>query len=118
MLGSQSVKWDGKKLQYEDTGTHKTNRTINPTSKQWKQFWTAADKVHLWKCNAYYDHTGISDGWFWQIEIEHGKTKMKSFGRNACPDDTDVTKTSEESLPNMTFSSFRSALEALIGFKL
>jgi len=120
MSGGQSVKWNGQALVYEETdnGQVVTNRTIQPTGKQWKEFWTATEKVQLSKWKRFYQNPNIMDGWTWTIEITRGKETVQTMGRNAVPDDQDVTKQSRDSLPNKTFNEFKTALEKLLGFKL
>lgn len=120
MAGSQSVEWTGKALVYKETKNSKTvtNRTIQPTDKQWREFWAATEKIQLSKWRPLYETPHIADGWVWEIEITHGTQTIKTMGRNAVPDDADVTKTSKETLPNKTFNGFKTALETLLGFKL
>lgn len=120
MIGSQSVEWNGKALVYErnEFSSVVTNRTIRPTDRQWQQFWAVAEKAKLSKWQRHYDNPNVMDGWVWKIDITRGTQKISTMGRNAVPDDADVTKPSKEPLPNKTFNEFKSALENLLGFKL
>lgn len=120
MGGHISVEWNGKALVYEATEDSSvvTNRTVHPTDKQWRQFWAATDKMKLSQWQRLYENPNIMDGWVWTIEITRGAQKINTHGRNAVPDDADVTKTSKEPLPNKTFNGFKSALEDLLGFKM
>ena len=120
MAGHTSVQWNGKALVYESTSISSaaTNRTIQPTDKQWREFWAATEKIKLSKWQRLYENTNIMDGWVWTIEFTRGAQKVNTMGRNAVPDDADVTKTSKECLPNKTFNGFKSALEKLLGFKM
>ena len=119
-MGFQTIKWNGKALVYEETkyGGVVTNRTIKPTDKQWREFWAAAEKIRLSNWRQFYENPDILDGWVWSIEITHGTQEINTFGRNAVPDDADVTKAANDSHPNKTFNIFKSALEGLLGFKL
>lgn len=120
MQGHISVEWNSKALVYEETKDSSvvTNRTVHPTDKQWRQFWAATDKMKLSQWQRFYENPNIMDGWVWTIEITRGAQKINTHGRNAVPDDADVTKTSKEPLPNNTFNGFKSALEELLGFKM
>jgi hypothetical protein len=120
MVGFQTAKWNGKALVYEETkyGSVVTNRTIKPTNKQWREFWAATERMRLSKWQRFYENPNILDGWVWSIEIEHGTQEINTFGRNAVPDDADLTKAAKDSHPNKTFNAFKSALEGLLGFKL
>jgi hypothetical protein len=118
--GGQSVEWNGKALVYEamENSSVVTNRIIQPTDKQWRQFWAAIEKVKLPKWQPLYENPNVMDGWVWKIDISRGAQKISTMGRNGVPDDADVTMTSKETLPNKTFNGFKSALENLLGFKL
>jgi hypothetical protein len=120
MVGFKSVEWNGKALIYQQTlhGRAVTNRTIRPTDKQWRQFWAATEQMQLSRWRPFYETPGVMDGWVWNIEFTHGTQKVKSFGRNAVPDDADVTRRAKETWPNKTFNALQSALEGLLGFQL
>src|SRR5690349_12992355 len=91
IYGSRSVEWNGKALVYREVGSGGgvTNRTIQPSNKQWQEFWASAEKLQLSKWIHLYEDPALMDGQVWNIEIVRGKEKIQVTGRNAYPADDD-----------------------------
>lgn len=120
MMNVVKVTWSGQALIYEKTqfGLVLTNRMSKPSKQQWREFWTATEKVQLSKWQRRYMNPDVLDGWVWSIGIKHGTQVFNTMGSNATPDDEDVKKTLKDISPSQTFIEFKIALEKLLGFNL
>jgi len=117
------VEWDGKALRYKVTGLdvdQKQSKTkaVTPSEAQWKKFWASVDGAKAWKWSTRYENEAVQGGTSWGLQMEHGEKKLKSSGRNAYPNDEDVTKGTQEPTPSKAFRQFRKGIEALLGFEL
>lgn len=55
-----------------------------PKKEQWKEFIIALTKYQAWKKE--YRENNVYDGTQWELKLQYGKIKIKSFGSNSYPE--------------------------------
>ena len=82
----------GKRIIYKTYGDEykllKTQKII-PTEDQWLAFWTAINKLNVWKWKTRYEDPHVMDGTSWGVCIEYGGRSIESSGSNSYPGESD-----------------------------
>ena len=89
---SYGAEIDGNRIIYKTFGDgYKLIKTqeINPTEKQWLAFWTALNKINIWKWETRYENPGVMDGTSWRVCLQYGGKSIESSGSNSYPGDSD-----------------------------
>ena len=82
-------------------------KSIEPSAKEWEQFFDVMDNLKVWSWKKDYNDEGMLDGTQWELIIKiKGKRGRKIYGSNAYPE------------PKGTFKSFIEALNKLSKSKI
>ncbi len=61
--------------------------TVVPNEREWIVFKKSLDDIGVWKWKKRYINSNILDGTQWELVIEYGDKKLKSYGSNSYPDE-------------------------------
>ena len=82
-------------------------KSIEPSAKEWGQFFDVMDNLKVWSWKKDYNDEGMLDGTQWELIIKiKGKRGRKIYGSNAYPE------------PKGTFKSFIKSLNKLSKSKI
>jgi hypothetical protein len=114
---SYKVELQGKVLVYTVSRREEIEKTkqITPSPEQWKRFWKRMDQVHLWKWQARYDNSSMTDGTLWTLDIQCGHQRMISVGIDSYPGDKGVRQPVNSYEKSKVFTAFCVAVELLLG---
>lgn len=88
------------------------DREIRPTTARWAGFWSACERLQVWRWAERYDEPLVLDGTSWSVELGIAGRQLQSGGANVFPglapgtSDTELTR---------AFRGFLAALRELLG---
>jgi len=110
-----SVKFENGVLKYKLFDAHpdhpEKELEIIPTGRKWLNFRKKLDAIDVWKWKRNYVNPDVCDGTQWELLIDYGIRKKKTYGSNCYPgyaDQYDMSRTTE-------FKALLHALELLLG---
>ena len=89
-------------------------KEILPTVQQWIDFKTVLNSINAWAWDPDYFTPEVYDGTQWELKINYGNKKIKTYGDNAYPGTKD-----DDMIFNLSrtpeFTAFVDALGLLLG---
>ena len=86
---------------------------IIPTAEQWQSFWTALDKIGIWKWCSSYSTPDVLDGTGWSVKIVRGDRTIETGGLNGYPGGRTGQECKDD--PTKRFNTFLRAVRDLVG---
>src|SRR4029077_13177823 len=88
---------------------------IQPSAKQWQNFWRTLNRLNIWCWQAKYSNPAVCDGTGWSAKIVYSDRSLVSSGDNCFPgrDGRAISITVHER--DNTFEKFFRAVAQLIG---
>ncbi len=80
---------------------------VAPSAHDWASFWSALDRIGVWRWQPHYHDLDVVDGTQWSLDLDDGVQKVQCSGSNAYPGGNDL----EQAQP---FQEFLAAISALI----
>jgi hypothetical protein len=88
---------------------------IQPSAKQWQNFWRTLNRLNIWCWQAKYSDPAVCDGTGWSAEIVYSDRSVVSSGDNCFPGrDARAISVTADGTDN-TFEKFCRAVGRLIG---
>jgi hypothetical protein len=83
------VRWRRGQLWYR---TDEMQTLVVPTSADWQNFWATIERIGVWGWEAGYDDLETLDGCQWSLAISYGSRRLKCYGSNLFPGQTDLER--------------------------
>lgn len=102
-MKAYKVEFEGGKLIIGEGAFRNHIKIIQPSSREWADFWLKIDKIGIWDWKSDYTDFNVLDGYSWCLYIVKGNNSVKTVGSNRHPNN---------------FLAFIEALEDLLKTKL
>ena len=92
--GRYFIRLENDILEYGESVGHPDNGyiklSISPSKQKWKNFKKKLDAIDVWSWKNEYNNPNVLDGTQWELEIDYGDQKIKSYGSNLYPGTADL----------------------------
>lgn len=114
-----SVWLEGSELHYNAEGETAVQKTIRPSSEQWRIFWSKCEELEIWSWYLEYILNRWEEGYKWGVDIEYGERRIRACGISLYPAKIDLLAPLDHAsyltIQVDTWRSFTQAVEDLLG---